>query len=266
MVGNKIFINPVQKPNRKARLFCFPYAGGSINTYFPWAKKINKDIELIAVQPPGRGSRMTEKPHNSMDTLVAELMQYSDFITEKPFFFFGHSLGSRMAYDLAVNLRKAQKPLPKLLIASGSRAPHLGDTTDPIYNLPSKEFIEELGKLNGTPKELLAVKELMDILEPLLRADFQIAETYRAQQVELPIPIKVLHGIDDIDISSEMLNAWNELSVFDVDITHMRGDHFFINEYNDLVLEKVSDFIDSLSGVPNSGKRSETELTESGTL
>lgn len=250
MIGKGLFVTPEKKTKAKLRLFCFPYAGGSASIYFPWIKKLNNNVELIAIQPPGRGSRMEERPHDFMKDLVNEIMLYADLISQKPYILFGHSLGSRMAFELAINMQLSAKPLPELFIASGSKAPHLPNIRPPIYNLPTADFNNELEKLNGTPKELLSNKELMLFFEPLLRADFKIAETHQSKAIRLPIPIKVLYGQNDSYISVEMLNAWKNLSEFDVEITDIPGGHFFINEQSDLVLQKVNMFINSLQMNP----------------
>src|SRR3954452_408264 len=86
------FIRPQPKLAPVARLICLPYAGGSAATYVPWAKSLPAQVELIALQPPGRGSRMNEAPHARMESLVAQLMDVFPRITERPYVLFGHSL------------------------------------------------------------------------------------------------------------------------------------------------------------------------------
>lgn len=227
-------------------MFCFPFAGGSASTYISWVDKFYSDIEVVLIQPPGRGARIAEKPHEHISSLVDELMNYAQHITNIPYILFGHSLGSRVAYELSCKLMSLRMPLPEYFIASGSRAPHSKNRNKLIYNLPKESFIRELEKLNGTPKEILAHKELMELFTPLLRADFKIADNYQAKRVQMPFPISVLHGKKDTDIGKKELAAWGELTSNHFKIIQLPGDHFFINEYSSEVVKQVSLIIDKV--------------------
>ena len=240
MSGHKLFVIPTRVNAPKLRIFCFPFAGGSTTTYMPWLKHFNSDTELVFIQPPGRGSRMIEPAHDNMNDLIDELMKHGSYITSTPYVLFGHSLGSRVAYELSCQLKSAKLPLPAYFIASGSRAPHLPNEKRQISNLPQDEFMQELEQLNGTPKEILLNQELMSFLTPLLRADFKIAENYQANKDPMPFPILVLHGENDSGIRLEQAAAWDELSEEKSQLIQLPGDHFFINQYLPEVLEQVS--------------------------
>ena len=243
MLQSKVFIRPRPRLNPKVRLFCFPFAGGGVNTYMPWVELMHCDVELVLVQLPGRGSRMLESAHDDMESVINELMQEADFITKIPYIFFGHSLGSRVAFELACTLQSHNMPLPQYFIASGSRPPHLDVEEKEIYKLPEPEFLQELKELNGTPQEILANEELMQILIPLLRADFKIADTYRATKTAMPFPMLVLHGKEDIEITLSQLFKWSELSNVNCNLVEINGDHFFIHEYSHDVVEQVSSVV-----------------------
>ncbi|KID55195.1 thioesterase [Pseudoalteromonas luteoviolacea] len=241
----KLFLIPKPNPQATMRLFCFPYAGGSPSIFMSWLSQLPTHIEVVLIQLPGRGARLMETPYNKMNQTIAELMQHSDFITQKPCVFFGHSLGSRVAYELALTLHKHHDTLPLQLIASGSRAPHLKGHKAPIYHLPDAEFIAELRDLNGTPKEVLDNAELMELFLPLLRADFEIADCFQAEQSPLPMPINVLYGHDDIDVTSEMVDAWQDLSALPITQHAFNGGHFFINTHSEQVIATVSKLINT---------------------
>lgn len=187
-----------------------------------------------------------ETPHNKMSSIIDELMQHHSFITQKPYAFFGHSLGSRVAYELALTLHKNNQTLPLKIIASGSRAPHLESHKTPIYHLSEPDFIAELRELNGTPKEVLDNVELMELFLPLLRADFEIADCYRAEEQPLPVPISVFFGHEDVDVTPPMIDAWQALSALPITKHAFNGGHFFINSHSDLVAKSVSQLINTL--------------------
>ncbi len=242
----KIFLRKKIIENPSLRLFCFPYAGGSANTFFPWVDRFSDDIELVLIQPPGRGVRMMESPHDNIDDLLDEIMIHSEYFATTPYIIFGHSLGSRVAFELCCRFRTHGIPLPSFFIASGSGAPHILSDKKSIYHLPKDKFISELRKLKGTPEEILANEELMDILLPVLRADFKIAMLHLSQKVSMPFPISVLHGEEDVEISDEAISSWKELSDASCEIINLPGDHFFIEKFPDSVIACVKVIADKL--------------------
>ncbi|MFT6834028.1 MAG: medium-chain acyl-[acyl-carrier-protein] hydrolase [Francisellaceae bacterium] len=243
---NKCFLPIKCNPNASLRLICFPYAGGSASIYANWGKFLSDDIEIIAAQPPGRSMRLGEDAHTEMADIIDEFMESAELFDDKPYIFFGHSLGSRMAFALALRIQSQNLPLPQHIIASGSCAPHLPFDREITHNLPPDEFKDKLEDLNGTPKEILQNQELMDILIPLLRADFKIAETYQSEKIAINCPMTILGGTEDSGIPLEKLNAWGELSIFPVNISIITGDHFFINTNTAVVINRVSKVADTV--------------------
>jgi len=170
-----------EKPEATVRFFCFPYAGGSTNTYRTWQGLLPESIDVAPVQLPGRGERLSEPPFDRLtemvEALARELMPYFD----KSFAFFGHSMGALISFELTRWLRRHNKTMPSHLFVSGRRAPQVPEPVAPTGNLLEQEFIERVRQLNGTPKEVLDHPELMQLVIPLLRADFAVCETYKHQ-------------------------------------------------------------------------------------
>lgn len=152
---------------------------------------------------------------------------------------FGHSLGARIAFELIYTLQSLNLPTPSYFFASGSGAPHLERVAENIHKLPEDEFVLRLQLLNGTPKEVLLNPELLALLIPMLRADFEVAETYQAVKVAIKSPILVLYGEFDIQITVPEIEAWAELSSIGFSAYPLPGDHFFIHQCGDLVVEQV---------------------------
>ena len=246
MVNHKSFLPIKCNPNASLRLICFPYAGGSASIYPNWGKLLSDDIEIIAAQPPGRSLRLGEDAHTDMADIIDEFMESAELFDNKPYIFFGHSLGSRIAFALELRIQSKNLPLPLHIIASGSCAPHLPFDGKITYNLPCDEFKGRLKDLNGTPKEILQNQDFMNMLIPLLRADFKIAETYQSEKIAINCPMTILGGTEDTDISLEKLHAWGELSIFPVNISVITGDHFFINTNTAAVIDEVSKVGDSV--------------------
>lgn len=234
------FIRPQPKLAPAARLICLPYAGGSAATYIPWSRLLPREVELIALQPPGRGSRMAQTPHSQMQPLISELMSVFPKVTDRPYVIFGHSLGSRVGFELVLQCQMKGLPLPARFIASGSRAPHLFKRELPIYDLPDAEFVEALRDLDGTPEEVLNNSELIQWLLPVLRADFRIADTHCAPRTALNCPLTVFGGTEDETVSVAEIEAWREVAANECDIHWVEGGHFFVERNREWVLEQVN--------------------------
>lgn len=220
------------KPNAQAklRLFCFPYAGGTANIFHAWQASLPSTIEVCPVHLPGRGKRLREMPFTHYQPLVQALAEGLRPYLDKPFVLFGHSLGAMLSFELARQLHRMQLPQPRHLFVSGRRAPQVVNSEPPAHNLPDDQFIATLRKLNGTPAEALAHPELMQLMLPLLRADFEVCDTYTYMAEEpLAIPLTVYGGIFDTGVSREHLEGWQQHTTGAFSLRMFPGDHFFIN-------------------------------------
>ncbi|GAG40902.1 unnamed protein product, partial [marine sediment metagenome] len=227
-------------PQAKLRLFCFPYAGGSAGVFKPWRNAF-AGVDVVAVQLPGRGSRVAEKPLESMAEIVARLIDELRGFRDLPFVFFGHSFGSLVCFELARELQRRGIDGLRHIILSGRRAPHLPRVHPNTHDLPYDEFIEELRSINGTPEEMLTNKELMSLFVPILRADFKVNEThqYRAD-IKLKSAASIFRGRLDTDVPEAEVQAWRaNFESGDIEFTEFSGDHFFIHSQQQLVLERV---------------------------
>lgn len=231
------------RPNAGAtlRLFCFHYAGGSALTFRPWPERLPGGVEVCAVQTPGRGERWRERPHDSLLDLIRDMLPHIVPHLDKPFAFFGHSMGAMIGFELARHLRRECGLQPAHLFVSGRRAPPLVETERVTYNLPEPEFLESLRDLNGTPREVLEHEELMQLMSPLLRADFAVCQTYKyTPEPPLDCPLTAFGGLADPEVSREQLGAWREETASRFTMRMFPGDHFFLNTATPLVLEALS--------------------------
>lgn len=109
----------------RSRLYCFPYAGGSINTFLGWQQQLGDSMEVCAAQLPGRGARFLEPPCTSFDRLVSTLGRLVAQDADRPFALCGHSLGALVAFEIAHYLKAHDCKSPEFLIVSGCEAPHV---------------------------------------------------------------------------------------------------------------------------------------------
>jgi medium-chain acyl-[acyl-carrier-protein] hydrolase len=217
-------------PQARLRLFCFPYAGGGALIFRNWAASLPASVEVRPLQPPGRGSRMFDTPFTEMKPLVEATAEALLPYLDKPFAFFGHSMGTIISFELARHLRRKNGPQPFALFASGGRAPQQPGDDLVTHDLPEPEFIEELRRLNGTAPGLFDNPELLQLMIPLLRADFSLAETYDyVSEPPLNFPIFAFGGLQDVDVTREHLEAWREQTTSHFWLRMFAGDHFFLH-------------------------------------
>ncbi len=233
-------VRSTPKPNAAMRLFCFPYAGGGSVIFHHWGAELPTDIEVCAIRLPGRESRLAEPPFDRVAPLVQALASGLDPYLDRPFAFFGHSLGGLVSFELTHELQRQQRPTPVHLLVSATRAPHIPATRPRIHDLPTPAFIDHLRDYQGTPETVLNNPAMMDVLLPALRADFAISETHTpSDKAPLACPITVLGGLQDDIVSEDALRAWQRYTHNTFTVHTFAGDHFFINHVRREVLEKV---------------------------
>jgi medium-chain acyl-[acyl-carrier-protein] hydrolase len=232
-----------RKPNPQARLrlFCIPYAGSGASIFRTWSDGLPPDVEVCPVQFPGRGTRLMETPFTQISPLIEALTQALVPLLNKPFAFFGHSLGALVGFELTRQLRRQSGVQPVRLFVSADRAPQLPQRDRPIHALPEEEFLEELRRLNGSPGKVLEDVELMQIMLPILRADFAVYETYGyATEPPLNCPISAFGGLHDHRVSRGDLEAWSGQTSVSFSLRMFPGDHFFLNTPQPLLLPMLS--------------------------
>ena len=224
------------------RLFCFPYAGAGASVYRRLAAAVPPGVEICAAQLPGREDRFSEPPLVRLSAIVPLLVREMQPLMGARFAFFGHSMGALLAFELTRELRRRNLPLPLHLFVSGRRAPHLEGRRRPLHALPSPELHDELRALQGTPAAVLDDAELMALVEPILRADFEVCETYGYASGEpLDPPLSVFGGAADPEASVEELEGWREHSTRFRGVRLLPGNHFYLHDQWDALMREMLD-------------------------
>jgi surfactin synthase thioesterase subunit len=220
------------------RLFCFPYAGGGAASFAGWRLD---NIALCPVRLPGRESRAAEAPFERMDSLVEALAAAIDPYLDRPFAFFGHSMGAAVAFELARALRRAGRPLPRMLVASGARAPQFRKDYTPPKAPTEDQFLAELRKLQGFPPEALEDAAFLRAILPVLSADATLYRNYvYSDDSPLPFPVRAYGGSGDPNVGSEHIRRWSEQTAAGFAERLFPGGHFFIHEQRPAVLAALA--------------------------
>jgi medium-chain acyl-[acyl-carrier-protein] hydrolase len=182
-----------------------------------------------------------ETPFARLSPLVEALAQALVPLLDKPFAFFGHSLGALVGFELARQLRRQPGVQPARLFVSAGRAPQIPPRGQPIHALPEEEFMAELRRLNGTPGKVLEHAELMQSMLPILRADFAVYETYvYATEPPLDCFISGFGGLQDQRVSRGDLEAWRGQTSVSFSLRMFHGNHFFLSATQPLLLQALS--------------------------
>jgi surfactin synthase thioesterase subunit len=222
------------------QLFCFPHAGGGPSFFRLWRASLEPEIAVRRVQLPGREERLEDPPFRRVAELVEPLCTALEPCLDQPYALFGHSMGAVIAYEVARWFSGPSKAAPSRLIVSGRRAPGLASGRRPLTALADGEFIAEVGRLNGIPPEVLGEPELLDMLLPALRADFELAETYQPLAGDrLSCPVVAYLSKDDPETDYEGVLRWREVTTGEFSMRVFRGDHFYLKAGRADVLNAV---------------------------
>jgi medium-chain acyl-[acyl-carrier-protein] hydrolase len=227
---NKWILFPRLNPAAALRLFCFHYAGGSAQVFHGWPGRLPPSVEMGAIQLPGRGHRFREPHIRRLAPLSRIVMQELLPYLDKPFVFFGHSLGALLCFETARTLRRESRPQPAHLFVSATEAPHRRNRERSLSSLPKSALVKKLQEFNGTPVEVLQNDELVDLMLLTIRADFELCDTYEYHpESPLECPITIYGGLEDQEVEAERLAAWGEMTVRTSQIRMFPGGHFYLN-------------------------------------
>ncbi len=235
--------------NNQVKLFAFPFAGGSSMSFYKWRKHLNASVQWFPVELAGRGTRQKAPLCQSFEEIVEDAYgQIRDQVRDGPFAFFGHSMGSLIAYEVACLIRERRQLEPKLMFLSGRWAPHVTRHNLVDSSTPDELLKERLLDLGGATDELFDNKQLADLFIPILRSDFRLMEGYACKPNIPPLSaaIHVLTGTKDTDVNQRDLTEWSKYTTGEFAIHKFAGGHFFINDSFESVLQHVNRAIDGL--------------------
>jgi surfactin synthase thioesterase subunit len=226
----------IENGDERTRLFCFPHAGAGAAAYLGWARRLPRDIEVCAAELPGRGGRSAESPYLRLEPLVRRLTDVVRPLLDLPYLLHGHSMGALIAFELARTLHERDAPRPAGLVVTGMVAPQRWPVNPPLHQLPVSELIARAEDFLGLPPEMTADEDVLDLLLPPLRADLELAETYRYRPgPPLHCPVAALAGVRDRGVPLPAVPAWRDLTTGEFSMRVFDGDHFFLHECPDVL-------------------------------
>jgi surfactin synthase thioesterase subunit len=230
------------RPDAQVLLFCFPWAGVGASAFYSWSRYLPGEVELTAVQYPGREDRLGETALRRLSLLRDLLMRDLASHCDRAFAFLGHSMGALVAFELARGLVRAGLPAPGHLFVSGRQAPQLPEPMAPIPDLPDAEFVAELQqRYGGVPEAIARDPEMRAIFLPAIRADLELVHAYTYEPgPALGCGISALGGTED-RIGREHLEGWRVQTRGPFRLDLLSGDHFFIAARTEEVVRRVTE-------------------------
>jgi pyochelin biosynthetic protein PchC len=213
------------RPAARLRLLCFPHGGGSASVYRAWHDLLPEHVELHAVQYPGHADRLDEPLLGDLDRLAAQAAEAALPLLDRPFALYGHSLGALAAFETALRLEAAgHRPLR--LTASGMPAPHLV-RPGAVHLGGDQAVLDELDRLGGIPPQVWEYPDLRDVVLRTARADYSLAETYRARPgAVLRAPVTTHRGLADPELTGPEAAGWSLATTGGARHRTFPGDHF----------------------------------------
>ena len=236
-------VTPEVKEQPRVRLFCFPYAGGAPTAFHDWAQELPDDFEVSAISLPGRGRRIGEPAQRSLSTMADAICRELLPLTDRPFAFYGHCMGSILMYEVAVRLRDRHGREPVRLFVGGAMAPHLYQSAL-LHEQPEPKFLDVLELLDFTgTRALLEDEEMRGLLLPTLRADFEAVATYSrdfSRRAPLPCPITGFAAQRDLFAAPSSMTSWREYSTQPFALYLLDVHHYFVETHKAYLARTVA--------------------------
>lgn len=214
-----------------ARLVCLPHAGGAASYYVPVSKALSPDIEVLAIQYPGRQERLSERRRETVAELADEITEViRPLAADRPLYLFGHSLGATVAFEVARRMEAADVKLAHVFVSS-RQAPDL-NRNGRVHARGDQELIRHIRSLTGTTPDVFDDPEMTAMVLPAIRSDYKAAETYTyTPGPNLTCPVTALVGDADPMVPTEEASAWRGHTDGAFELRIWPGGHFYLEAH-----------------------------------
>lgn len=231
------------QPTAQSRLLCFPFGGGSASFYRDWQSLLGPQIEVCAIQLPGREARFGELFITDINELLPPLMQAASDLFDLPLHLFGYSLGAGIAHKFTTHCDTLypDAQIVSLTACASSAAPadRLRSST-----MTDEQFMDYIMGLGGLPHEVATNPGLRAIALRTLRSDFALSESINLADADpVSIPVLAIGGDADPSVPIAGLKAWSSKTKGNCFQQMFPGDHFFVRQNLPKVMESLRNFI-----------------------
>lgn len=212
-----------------SQMFCLPYAGGSSSIYRGWIFQLKSSIKIELIEYAGRGSRFCDTYFRSIEEAAEDASVQIRKRCKGNYVIFGHSMGCLVALETIFILTKQQAILPRAVIMAATRPPHLMCKDRKLGTLSKAELMQKIASMGQMELEVLASKELYEIISEILYADVQMFTKYKRQYEDgkIDIPLLALAGDNDNEAPAEDMKEWRYYTSKSFECHTLNGNHFF---------------------------------------
>lgn len=261
---------PMRTGGTQAPFFCIPGMGGNITQLLPFANALDADRPVIGLQYLGFDG--ANDPHTSVEQIAAHYVKCMQSVQpEGPYYLGGHSLGGKIAYEIARQLHATGNRVGLVAMLDSasppySFVPHQDDFA--IASMILGVFAYYFGKnemmsgidvdaLRAAPRERLlaflserlaefgliqskndtsAIRGLFNVY----RAAADFSPLYHPPHEHLPIPILLFKAMDSMpdgislpEIRETPAWGWENFTNLPVQSLEVRGNHYscLMNEH-----------------------------------
>jgi surfactin synthase thioesterase subunit len=224
--------------------FLLHHAGGDKYAYNNFKSALEIHHQCIAIELPGRGDRFSETLLQDIHAASQDIFIQINKAIVGEYCIVGISMGALLTFLVTHQLVENKMQLPKHIFLASRKSIHAYKEHKPIAKLPSKDFWDGVVKYGGVSENLLQHKELLELYEPILRADFEALECFNPKEryIQLPISASIMIGNKD-KITLNELTEWSAYFSQEVEVKTFEGGHFFLYEN---VAESIGYILDKL--------------------
>jgi pyochelin biosynthetic protein PchC len=231
-------------------LVCFPPAGAAASFFLALAAEAPTGVDPWALVYPGREVRIAEPPLTDMTQLVGAVASVLEPALAEPAILLGHSMGASVAFEVARELQRLRPGCVAHLVVSGRAGPAPGGRRPPAAPPTDEELVAGLRALGGTPSEILDSPDMLELLLPPMRDDYELLSRYEPRWLPpLAIPMTALVGDRDPTVGIDAVRRWGEVCAADFTAREVAGGHFYLQSSAGEAADAVARALDGV-GVP----------------
>ncbi|MCP9489464.1 MAG: alpha/beta fold hydrolase [Solirubrobacteraceae bacterium MAG38_C4-C5] len=223
-------------------LVCFPPAGAAASFFLELAAAAPAGVDPWALVYPGREVRIPEPPLTEMTQLANAVASVLAPTLDEPAILLGHSMGASVAFEAARELDRLRPGCVVHLIVSGRAGPAGGGPRPPVAPPTDEELVAGLRMLGGTPPEIFDSPDMLELLLPPMRHDYDLLARYQPRWLPpLAIPMTALVGDADPTVGIDAVRAWSEVCDAAFTAREVGGGHFYLQSSADEAAYAVAD-------------------------
>lgn len=181
------------------------------------------------MQLPGREERFGEPPREDAAAIATDIAAAIEAEGWEAVTLLGYSYGALLAFETACALEASARCRVSGLVACARAAPQTAPL-ETVADGPDADLLAHVRRLGGLPPEIDAAPEFLELLLPVLRADFRANDRYAAApDRRIAAPIATVAGTDDPATAAGRDRAWADRTHGPHRLFRVAGGHFFVN-------------------------------------